>query len=122
MTVSGVYGSWYFYAGTPAGMPKRATIGAFKRTMTYSFGSVSFGSLLVSLIQLLKQACSIAQSDAAMDGNLITCAIFCVLRCLLSFVEWAVQFFNHYVSSVEPNITAFSTSNNTNSDYSRLSH
>lgn len=44
VTVSGVYGSWYFCKNR---MPSGATRGAFKRSMTYSFGSISFGSLIV---------------------------------------------------------------------------
>lgn len=96
-----VYGSWYFCSNSPAGMPKRPTIGAFKRTMTYSFGSVSFGSLVVSLIQLLKQASTIAQQENASQGDIIGYVIFCVLSCLLNFVQWAVQYFNHYVSSYQ---------------------
>ena len=67
--------------------------------MTYSFGSVSLGSLVVSLIQLLKQAATIAQQENAGEGNVIGYVIFCILSCLLSFVQWAVQFFNHYVGS-----------------------
>lgn len=43
-TVSGVYGSWYFCKNS---LPSGATRGAFKRSMTYSFGSISFGSLIV---------------------------------------------------------------------------
>jgi len=41
--ISGVYASWYF-AGDHD-MPKGATRGAARRAMTYSFGSISFGSL-----------------------------------------------------------------------------
>ncbi|KAF8476042.1 plasma-membrane choline transporter-domain-containing protein [Kalaharituber pfeilii] len=100
MTVSGVYGSWYFCAGSPAGMPKRPTIGAFSRTMTYSFGSVSLGSLIVSIIQILKQAATIARNENAIEGNLFAYIVFCFLRCILSVVEWAVQYFNHYAYSL----------------------
>lgn len=100
MTVSGVYGSWYFCSRSPAGMPKRPTLGAFRRTMTYSFGSVSLGSLIVSLIQILKQAASIAQQQNASEGDIVACVVFCILRCILSFVEWAVQYFNHYAYSL----------------------
>lgn len=54
VTISGVYGSWYFCAQKPGGFPKGATGGAFKRAMTYSFGSISLGSLLVAIIQFLR--------------------------------------------------------------------
>ncbi len=47
-SVAGVYGSWYFCAGKPGGIPKGASMGAFKRATTYSFGSISLGSLIVA--------------------------------------------------------------------------
>lgn len=74
-------------------------MGAFKRAMTYSFGSICFGSLLVSIIQLLKQAASIAQQDAAMDGNIGMTVLFCCLGCLIGLLEWLITFFNHYAYS-----------------------
>ena len=42
-------------------MPSGATRGAAKRAFTYSFGSISFGSLVVALINMVRQAVSIAQ-------------------------------------------------------------
>ena len=89
--VAGVYGSWFFCAGKPGGMPKGATRGAFRRSMTYSFGSISFGSLVVALINMLRQAVSIAQQTEAGQGNIVASILFCVLGCLVGIVQWAVQ-------------------------------
>ena len=44
-TIAGIYGSWYFCAGKPGGMPHGLTIGAFKPATTHSFDCISFGSL-----------------------------------------------------------------------------
>ena len=98
-TIAGVYGSWYFCAGKPGGMPRGATRGAFKRAMTYSFGSISFGSLIVALINMLRQACSIAQQQEAAQGNMIGSIMFCVLGCLIGLLDWAVTFINRYAFS-----------------------
>ncbi|KAK5989811.1 Protein PNS1 [Cladobotryum mycophilum] len=94
--IAGVYGSWYF---SPHNLPKGATRGAAKRALTYSFGSISLGSLLVAIIQFLRQVCSIARQQGASEGGAggwIAYAIFCVLGCLLSLIEWAVEFINRY--------------------------
>lgn len=96
VTISGVFGSWYF---NPNSMPKGATRGAFKRAVTYSFGSISFGSLVVAIIQFLRQICSAAQHNAAGDGNMVGGILFCVLGCLIDILEWAVQFLNRYAFS-----------------------
>jgi len=98
VTISGVYGSWYF---NPDGekFPKGATRGALKRALTYSFGSISLGSLLVAIIQFLRQICSAAQRSSAGDGNIVGSILFCVLGCLIGILEWAVEFLNRYAFS-----------------------
>jgi hypothetical protein len=98
-TIAGVYGSWYFCSQKPEGMPTGATRGAFKRAMTTSFGSISFGSLIVSLIQMLRQAVSIAQSQEAASGNMLASCCFCILGCFIGLLNWAIQFINHYAFS-----------------------
>lgn len=87
-TVAGVYGSWFFCAGN---MPKRATRGSFFRAVTYSFGSISFGSLVVALINMVRQAVSIAQQQEAQGGNMVASIAFCCLGCIISLIDWAVQ-------------------------------
>lgn len=99
VTISGVYGSWYFCSQKPDGFPRGATRGAFKRSVTYSFGSISFGSLLVAIVQCLRQACSIAQQNEAAQGNMVGQILFCVLRCFIGILEWAVRFLNEYAFS-----------------------
>ncbi|KAF2278621.1 DUF580-domain-containing protein [Westerdykella ornata] len=96
VTISGVYGSWYF---SPNNFPKRATRGALKRALTYSFGSISLGSLLVAIIQFLRQICSAAQQSAAQEGNIVGTILFCCLQFLIAILDWAVQFLNRYAFS-----------------------
>jgi hypothetical protein len=89
--VAGVYGSWFFCAGKPGGMPTGATRGAARRAFTYSFGSISLGSLVVALINMVRQAVSIAQQQEASGGNMVASIAFCVLGCFIGLIEWAVQ-------------------------------
>ena len=72
-------------------MPKGATRGAFRRSMTYSFGSIAFGSLVVALINMLRQAVSIAQNTEAQQGDIISSILFCCLGCIIGIVQWAVE-------------------------------
>ncbi|KAL9118002.1 MAG: hypothetical protein Q9187_005454, partial [Circinaria calcarea] len=80
--IAGVYGSWFFCSGKPGGMPSGATRGALRRSLTYSFGSISFGSLVVALINMLRQAVSIARQQEAQSGNALAAFLFCILGCL----------------------------------------
>jgi len=95
-TISGVYGAWYF---APRNPPKGATRGAARRALTYSFGSISFGSLIVAIINLLRQACSIAQQQEAGSGNFAAECALCILQCFIGLLDWAVQFINRYAFS-----------------------
>lgn len=95
-TISGVYGSWYFNSRN---YPTNVTRGALRRSLTYSFGSISFGSLIVAIIQFLRQICTLAQQQEAMQGNYIGAILFCVMGCLISILDWAVQFINRYAFS-----------------------
>jgi hypothetical protein len=89
--ISGVYGSWYFCSHNP---PKNITRGAARRSLTYSFGSISLGSLVVAIINMLRQACSIARQQEANSGNIAADIALCVLQCLIGILDWAVQFIN----------------------------
>ncbi|KAK8075921.1 Protein pns1 [Apiospora phragmitis] len=95
-SISGVYGSWYFHPHSP---PSGATRGALKRSLTYSFGSISLGSLVVAIINFLRQVCSMAQRQEAADGNILGSIMFCVLGCFIGLLDWAVQFLNRYAFS-----------------------
>ncbi|KAG0683751.1 putative choline transporter, neither null mutation nor overexpression affects choline transport [Pichia californica] len=53
VTIGGIYGTWYYTESTFEGMPKRECSGSFKRAMTYSFGSVCYGSLFVVIFQVI---------------------------------------------------------------------
>ena len=70
---------------------KGATRGAAKRAFTYSFGSISFGSLVVALINMVRQAVSIAQQQEAQGGNMAASIAFCCLGCIIGLIDWAVQ-------------------------------
>jgi hypothetical protein len=92
-TIAGVYGSWYFCSRNP---PRGAMRGALKRSLTYSFGSISLGSLIAAIINVLRQACSIAQAQSGEEGSILGVILFCILGCIISILDWAVQFINRY--------------------------
>jgi hypothetical protein len=92
-TIAGVYGSWYFRARE---YPTKVTRGAFRRAVTYSFGSISLGSLVVAVVNFLRQLASVAQGQAAAQGDIISSMLFCVMGCFLAILDWAVQFLNRY--------------------------
>ena len=109
VSTCGVYGSWFVSlldglrrARTDGGryycsrtrMPSHPTIGALKRAMTYSFGSICFGSLMLAIVQMLAKAASIASQSEAIQGNVVGYVLWVVAKCILALVESLVAYFN----------------------------
>eukprot|EP01083_Nonionella_stella_P158746 517034_1 len=78
-TTCGVAATCYFNAGALIN-PSRAS---FKRAMTTSFGSICFGSLLVTLLQPLR-------------GMLRNSGCKGCLVCILAYIERLMRYFNAY--------------------------
>ncbi|GAM23005.1 hypothetical protein SAMD00019534_061800 [Acytostelium subglobosum LB1] len=91
-TISGLFASWYFLEGTDVGMPENPTLKSFKRTMTTSFGSICFGSLLVAIITTLRY---LAQQLMNSDNNFVK-FIGCLINCFLAIFQSIIEFFNIY--------------------------
>jgi hypothetical protein len=68
-TEAGIFGQWY-YSDTP-GKIKGAARSSFKRAVTYSSGSVAFGSLIVALLDLLRFIIGLLRQEALSEGDAI---------------------------------------------------
>ncbi|KAI9202842.1 plasma-membrane choline transporter-domain-containing protein [Polychytrium aggregatum] len=92
-----------FYQGTldasgkihiPTQLP---TLRAAGRALTSSFGSICFGSLLISIIQTLRYLANIAQNMGDDNGdNFILALIRCCLICILVILQDILYYFNHF--------------------------
>lgn len=96
VVIAGVFGTWYYLSGSDQGEPKHPALGALKRALTYCFGSICFGSLIVSLIQLLRAFINTLKQNAFADGNNCAGCGYLILDFFVGFLEWAVRYFNHY--------------------------
>lgn len=96
--VAGVYGSWYFFSSSAAGIPRGATRGALRRAVTYSFGSISFGSLGIAIINTFRQLFSVVRYRATGTGvcGLLGSIMWCLGGCALAVLDWLTTFFNRY--------------------------
>lgn len=65
------YTGWYYYGPrTPGGgVPKRASLMAFVRASTLSLGSIAFGSLLVTILELLRLILQLLSQYEAGQGD-----------------------------------------------------
>ena len=108
-TTAGVVGSWWFPLGEdmPPGNDVRDSL---YRSLTYSFGSICLGSLLVAMVQLLEQITRAARrrqeaygsrrGGSGGGGDIMLCLLECVLnvagRVLDYFNAWAFCYVGLY--------------------------
>jgi len=93
----GPYGCWYYFGPRGEGdMPKHPTLSAFGRASTLSLGSIAFGSLIVTLLELLKMVLRAAQNSANADGHPVEACLACCAACFVGIIEQLVEYFNRY--------------------------
>lgn len=87
-SVCGVFATFYFLHGTGAAIMKPVW-NSFSRSITYSFGSIAFGSLIVAVIQFIRFLINSTRNER--DNLAAACA-----DCLLGMIEGLVRYFNYY--------------------------
>ncbi|KAG8740574.1 putative choline transporter, neither null mutation nor overexpression affects choline transport [Ceratobasidium sp. 414] len=93
----GPYGGWYYFGPDNMGMmPKNPALAAFARASTLSLGSIAFGSLIVTLLELLRLILNTVRANAAESGSPVEAALACCAACFVGCVESLVEYFNRY--------------------------
>ncbi|CAH0513972.1 unnamed protein product [Peronospora belbahrii] len=78
-TVAGTVATFWYNAESSG-----ATGASLKRSMTSSFGSICFGSLIVAFLQALR---ALAE-NGRQEGSALACVAECILGCLQSIMEY----------------------------------
>lgn len=92
--IVGVYGLWYFNLRNFLMGVMR---GVLKRCLMYSFGSISLGSLVVVIINFLRQLVFVVRVQVLLDGDILGMILWCIVGCFIGLLDWVVQFLNWYV-------------------------
>ncbi|OAX84466.1 hypothetical protein ACJ72_01166 [Emergomyces africanus] len=95
-TVAGLYGSWYFYGGNSGEMPTRPMTGALRRAATYSFGSICFGSLLVGVVDMLRQLCTISRHEEVIGQTIVGRVATRAVRGIINSLRRITRAINRY--------------------------
>ncbi len=97
VTVAGTVGTWWWTPVEASGCCSKAVRESNNRALTYSFGSICLGSLLVAIVQTLKQFVEMARDS---DDGILKCVADCLLGCLETmmemFNEWAFVYVGLY--------------------------
>ena len=89
VTVAGTVGTWWFVPGEARSCCSPAVRNSYWRSVTTSFGSICFGSLLVAIIQATRE---IIYSMRNEDNSLLVC----LLDCILGLLEQLAEYFNKW--------------------------
>lgn len=93
----GPYGCWYYFGPRYTGaMPKRPTLNSFFRASTFSLGSIAFGSLIVTILEVVRLMLNAARNNANQQGNAVEACLACCAECFIGFLESLVEYFNRY--------------------------
>ena len=85
VTVAGTVGTWWLVPHEATGCCSQAVRDSYYRSMTTSFGSISLGSLLVSIISATRE---VLYAMREQDNSLPLCLADAVLGCLESLMEY----------------------------------
>ena len=98
VTVSGVVGTWWFDPQDALSVFSPSIVDSFRRSTTYSFGSICMGSLLVAIIQTMEAMARSARQNNT--GGILLCIIECILRLIsriaVYFNRWAYCYVGLY--------------------------
>ncbi|KAI0769458.1 DUF580-domain-containing protein [Trametes elegans] len=93
----GPFGSWYYFGPREQGMmPAHPTLSSFVRASTLSLGSIAFGSLIVTLLELVRMLLNMARNNANADGHPVEACLALCAECFIGCIESAVEYFNRY--------------------------
>mmetsp|Transcript_2885 Transcript_2885/g.5101 ORF Transcript_2885/g.5101 Transcript_2885/m.5101 type:complete len:589 (-) Transcript_2885:219-1985(-) len=99
VTVAGTVGTWWFVPSEGSSCCSNGVRDSFLRSVTTSFGSICFGSLLVAILEASKQMIkNLRESEDG--GGVLLCLAECLLACLQDIMEyfnkWAFVFVGLY--------------------------
>ncbi|CAK4655044.1 hypothetical protein LEN26_000339 [Aphanomyces euteiches] len=97
VTVSGTVASWWHNADSNR-KPMTSTT-ALCRALTLSFGSICFGSFIVSIIETIKTIVMFFRNLAARSHNAVAVCVLGCLECIIGCISRIVQYFNKYAYS-----------------------
>jgi hypothetical protein len=84
VTTAGTVGTWWFTPSEANGCCSSAVCNSYFRSITYSFGSICLGSLIVAIIQTVKEIIHSARDN---NDSALACCAECLIGCIESLIE-----------------------------------
>ncbi|XP_034046571.1 choline transporter-like protein 2 isoform X2 [Thalassophryne amazonica] len=94
MTLAGAFSSYYWAFVKPDDMPKCPIFSALGRSLRYHTGTLAFGSLILSIIQIIRVLLEYLDHRLKGAHNKFTKFLMCCLKCCFWCLEKCVKFLN----------------------------
>lgn len=94
VTTAGTVSSWWHHSSSDR--RSLTTTRALCRALTYSFGSICFGSLIVSIIQTIRVALETLEKIFENRGNCVAACIVGCIESIIGCVQRMIEYFTKY--------------------------
>uniref|UniRef100_A0A670I5R0 Choline transporter-like protein n=1 Tax=Podarcis muralis TaxID=64176 RepID=A0A670I5R0_PODMU len=92
--LAGAFASYYWAFKKPQDIPACAVCNAFVRTLRYHIGSIAFGSLILTIVQLIRIVLEYMDHKLKGSGNKVAKCLLCCMKCCFWCLEKFVKFLN----------------------------
>jgi hypothetical protein len=89
--ISGTIAQWY-YSPVDSRARQGTTIRSIKYALGPQFGTLAFGSAVLTLADILRSAADQARDSARNEGNLLMSLLACIMECVYSLIEFLTKF------------------------------
>lgn len=93
-TLAGAFASYYWAFNKPQDIPYFAVSGAFMRTLRYHTGSLAFGALILTIVQIIRIILEYLDHKLKNVQNPVTRFLMCCLKCCFWCLEKFIKFLN----------------------------
>ncbi|KAK9829886.1 hypothetical protein WJX72_008466 [[Myrmecia] bisecta] len=88
--IAGTICQWYFMAPSNQTSTKGFTLRSLRLGLTSSFGSLCFGSAILTAVQMARNAMENARQQRG--GNILLCLVACLMECFMQVIEYITKF------------------------------
>ncbi|XP_039192564.1 choline transporter-like protein 4 [Crotalus tigris] len=92
--LAGAFASYYWAFKKPQDIPACALPSAFLRTLRYHMGSLAFGSLILTIVQLIRMILEYLDHKLKEAENPVANFLMCCLKCCFWCLEKFIKFLN----------------------------
>ena len=95
-SLAGTTGTWWFVPDEASSCCSKGLTDSIFRSITYSFGSICLGSLLVAIIETLRSMLKSRARDRGIFGAIAQCLLYYIERLAEYFNRWAFVYVGLY--------------------------